>query len=212
MTYPPTWIVLGAGGHARSVSDVIERGGGLVVAVTGAVEGTPWRVPVLVDDDAALAQALEQGHRVALGVGANGARAALVERVLHRGASAPPVLALTASVARDAEVGIGSVIHEHAHVGPLARLGRGVIVNTAAVVEHDCVIGDAAHIAPGAVLLGSARVGAGAMVGSGACVLPGRAVGESAVVGAGAVVRDNVPAGRTVIGVPAVEIGSTTRP
>ena len=43
----------------------------------------------------------------------------------------------------------------------------------------------------------------GASIGSGAVILCGITVGEGAIVGAGAVVTSDVPAGRTVYGVPA---------
>ena len=46
-------------------------------------------------------------------------------------------------------------------------------------------------------------VEAGALVGIGAVVLPGKTIGAWATVGAGAVVIDDVPAGATVVGVPA---------
>jgi UDP-perosamine 4-acetyltransferase len=119
------------------------------------------------------------------------------------GEVAPAVIAATATVSPRSTLGAGTVVLEHAHVGPSTRLGIGVIVNTGAVVEHDCVVGDGVHIAPGAALLGAARVGDRAFVGSGARILPGVDVGAGATVGAGAVVTRSVPAGRSVVGVPA---------
>jgi acetyltransferase-like isoleucine patch superfamily enzyme len=43
----------------------------------------------------------------------------------------------------------------------------------------------------------------GALIGAGATVSPGVLVGDRAIVGAGAVVVTDVPAGATVVGVPA---------
>jgi sugar O-acyltransferase (sialic acid O-acetyltransferase NeuD family) len=198
-----TWIILGAGGHARSLTDVILRTGGELVAVTGDAPEGSWSVPVLGSDLEALASATGGGHLLALGIGDNRARMKVLRGLDGAEALAAPVIALTSTVAVDAEVGPGSSVLEHSHVGPAARLGIAVIVNTAAVVEHDCVVGDGAHVAPGACVLGGARIGAGTFIGSGARVLPGVSVGDGVVVGAGAVVKDDVPDGQTVVGVPA---------
>ena len=84
-----------------------------------------------------------------------------------------------------------------------AVIGANCIINSGAVVEHDCRIGDHAHISPGAALGGGVTVGQFSQIGLGAVLLPGSTVGEESVVGAGAVVLDVVPAGSTVVGVPA---------
>lgn len=47
------------------------------------------------------------------------------------------------------------------------------------------------------------RVCRGASIGTGAVILGGVTIGENALVGAGAVVTHDVPAGQTVVGVPA---------
>ncbi len=197
------WVVLGAGGHARSVVDVLERVGHTVVAVSGQTGGHPWHVDVLGDDTEALALAERDGLHTCVAVGANAARARLVADVLARGLSSPPVVASTATVSPRSRLGAGTVVLEHAHVGPAAELGDAVIVNTAAVVEHDCVVGAGVHVAPGAVLLGAASVGEATLVGSGARVLPGVAVGARVTIGSGAVVTTPVGDDQTVVGVPA---------
>jgi sugar O-acyltransferase (sialic acid O-acetyltransferase NeuD family) len=198
-----SWALVGAGGHARVVHDVLVRSGDRVVAVSGETRGPAWDVPVLADDAELVALVERTGAAVALGVGDDARRVGLLSWARRADVSLPPVVASTATVAPSATLGAGTVVLEHAHVGPSARLGRAVVVNTAAVVEHDVVVGDGSHIAPGAVLLGAVTIGSGTLVGSGARVLPGIRVGARAVLGAGAVVIADVPDDAVVTGVPA---------
>lgn len=197
-----SYVVLGAGGHAASVADVIASTGGRVVLFAGDPGG--HAIGATTNDDAsALAEAAVAGHRVVVGIGDNARRRAAAAQIAP-GLLAAAIVAATASVAESAQLGDGTVVHHQAHVGPRAVVGSGVIVNTAAVVEHDCVVGPGAHLAPGAVILGDVKIGSDVLVGSGARVLPGVTVGDRSIVGAGAVVTEDVPADVTVIGIPAV--------
>ncbi len=199
---PTSWISLGAGGHAASVAHAL-LGVGKLHAVVGSAS-REWTVPVLESDDDALSMAGDRGLRVIVTIGENRRRLAVVNEV-------PPELlwsaaAVTSTVADDVRLGDSTVVLHHAHVGPGARVGRGVIINTAAVVEHDVSVSDGAHIAPGAVVLGGARIGQGALIGAGAVILPGRSIGPDATIGAGAVVSHDVPTGARVAGVPAADL------
>jgi acetyltransferase-like isoleucine patch superfamily enzyme len=55
-------------------------------------------------------------------------------------------------------------------------------------------------------LTGSVTVGSRVMFGTHAAVIPGRQIGDDALIGAGSAVIRNVPAGVTVMGVPAKRI------
>ncbi|MDP5227245.1 MULTISPECIES: transferase [Arthrobacter] len=219
------WLILGASGHARSLASIIRGRGERIAAVCdqGLTPGhsqetqddpslevfrnADGTLPELFDDDDdAFGFARRASCSVTIGVGANAIRARIAARLLADASLvrlSEPLLAASATVDATAVVGRFSQVAEHAHVGPLARLGDAVIVNTGAIVEHDCVVGAGSHLAPGAVLLGAASTGRGVFIGSGARLLPGVEAGDDAILGAGAVAVRSIPGMATYVGIPA---------
>lgn len=206
-------VIAGAGGHARSVIEALRSGAGELepVACTdpdhekvgGAVDG----VPVLGGDDQLPGLRADGVEGACLGIGGigdNGPRARLYDRLRELGFVLPTVAHARAVIAGSATIGAGSQVLAAAVIGPGAQIGDNVVVNTGAVVEHDCQIADHVHLATRCALGGGVRVLAGAHVGIGAAVLQGLTIGERAVVGGGAVVIRSVPSGTVVVGVPAV--------
>jgi UDP-perosamine 4-acetyltransferase len=205
-------VVVGAGGHARSVIEALLSGGGALepVACTDPDPARAGRVldgvPV-VGGDEELERLRREGVEGAClgigGVGDNGPRARLHRTLLELGFELPPVLHAAAEVARSASVGAGTQVLAGAIVCAGAVIGDNVIVNTGAIVEHDCRIADDVHLATASALGGAVQVDRGAHVGLGASVLQGLTIGERAVVGAGAVVIRDVPPDTIAVGCPA---------
>lgn len=198
-------LILGAGGHAKVVADILRCRG---TTVLGFLDDDPatWgtarlELPVL-GGIATYRERMPGG--LILGIGDIAARVALVERL---GTDARTLWCNAihphATVARSVRLGRGVAVVARAVVNPDAILGDHSIVNTGATVDHDCAIGEHAHIGPGAHLGGGVHIGRGAFIGIGASVTPGLTIGDGAVVGAGAVVVADVPPHAMVKGVPA---------
>ncbi|MEW6181620.1 MAG: NeuD/PglB/VioB family sugar acetyltransferase [Bacillota bacterium] len=205
----PQIVIIGAGGHAAMVTDIILKAGKYSLAGYTAPGSPPpasrLRFRYLGNDDV-LPTLRRQGVKMAAlgvgGVGDNKPRRRMYEHIHSLGFSFPPLIHPSAVVADDLTVE-GLIIAPGAVVNPRVELGVNTIINSAAVVEHNCVVGEHVHVAPGAVLCGGVRVGGLAHVGAGAVVIQGVALGEGAVVGAGAVVLHDVNPWTVVAGNPA---------
>jgi sugar O-acyltransferase (sialic acid O-acetyltransferase NeuD family) len=197
----PTFVVIGAGGHAKVVIATIEASGGKVVRLlddTVALQGT--RVLGHLVEGPISEEAVGDGARAVIAVGSNRSRSVIASRLnVEYGIAIHP----SAVVHESAVIGAGTVVFAGAIVQPDVRIGRHVILNTGASIDHDCVLGDYVHVAPGAHLAGKVHIDEGALMGIGSCAIPGVRVGAWATVGAGGVVLQAVASGATAIGVPA---------
>jgi sugar O-acyltransferase (sialic acid O-acetyltransferase NeuD family) len=82
-------------------------------------------------------------------------------------------------------------------------LGPFSLVNSACTIGHEACIGHYGVLNPAANISGGVVLGDEVLVGTGAQILQYVRVGDKATVGAGAVVTEDVPAGETVVGIPA---------
>lgn len=202
----PQLVLLGAGGHAKVVIELLRAAG--MFEVVGLLDPAPSAptllgVPVLGSEEMLpelRRQGVEHGF---VAIGANALRQRLGGRLAMEGFRQPAAIHPAAFVAPSARVEDGALVMARAVLGTESIAGTLSIVNTGAVVDHDCRLDEACHVAPGCALAGNVVVGARALVGIGSAVRPGIRIGDDAVIGAGsAVVRDVAPGAR-VAGVPA---------
>jgi sugar O-acyltransferase (sialic acid O-acetyltransferase NeuD family) len=114
----------------------------------------------------------------------------------------------SAWLAGDVVCGPGTTVAPRACLNRFVRIGAHVLVNVAAVLSHDVSVGDFVTISPGCLIGGGVAIEDDAFLGIGSVVRDEIRIGRGATVGAGAVVVTDVPAGSTVVGVPARPIES----
>jgi len=212
---PPRIILWGGTGQAKVVRPIIEHYGSKVVAV---FDDNPNLLPPFPDVPLYVGwggfqewiqgypRRAELGFCVAIGNPHGRVRVRFHERLMAEGLQAVTLAHPSARIAPNASIGEGCQLMAGAIVNPEARLGRQCIINTKASVDHECVLDDGVELAPGVTLCGIAHLGINVWVCAGATVLPRINIGADAIVGAGAVVIRDVPAGVTVVGVPAKRI------
>lgn len=208
MTAVACW---GATGHALVLRETLAALGHRLVVLAdmrelaSPIDGVPcvWGEAGFERWEATTNDQGGRGAVVAIGGSRGADRVARQAWFAARGYKVLTLVHPRAFVADDANLDEGCQVLPMAAVCSGAVLGRGVIVNTRASVDHGCELASGVHVAPGATLAGEVRVGENALIGVGATILPRMQIGKGAIVGAGAVVTKNVPAGATVVGVPA---------
>jgi sugar O-acyltransferase (sialic acid O-acetyltransferase NeuD family) len=192
-------VILGNGGHAKSLVDIIEREkryeiAGYVVNENNS-EMPDVKYPRL-GGDAQLEQIFQSGiTNAAVGVGYmgnSGLREKLWEQLKQIGFSLPVICDPSAVLAGNVKIGEGSFIGKGSIVNANASVGKMCIINTGAIVEHGCEVGDFSHISVGSVLCGDVKVGAASFVGANATVIQGISIGRGCIIGAGTTIRKNL--------------------
>lgn len=206
----PELILLGGGGHARSVLAALRALELPVIGYVAPRAGDLADCRYLGDDD--VLGTLDPDEVLFVnGLGSTAstdARRALYERAVARGFRAPQIVHPRGFVDPGARLDGGVQVLAGAFVNSGVVIEENVLINSGAIIEHDVVVGAHSHVSPGAVIAGGVRIGEGVHVGLGARVIQGLTLGSGSVIGAGAVVIRDVPAGTVVVGVPARATGS----
>jgi sugar O-acyltransferase (sialic acid O-acetyltransferase NeuD family) len=162
-------VVVGAGGHAKTVIATAQAAGLVIAEVLdddtakwgSRLSGVPVRGPVDLP---------RPGRPALLAIGDNRTRRALAERLALTWTTA---VHPAATVHPSVRLGPGTVVLAGSVIQPDTTVGCHAIVNTAATIDHDCRLGDYVHLAPGVHLSGGVTLGDGVLCGIASAVAPG---------------------------------------
>lgn len=175
-------LIIGAGGHGRSVAEAVLASGELIVA--GFLDDlfpelkSVWDIPVL-GRVADFAKWREAADFTFVAIGNNALRRRVTCGLQAAGFALVTVVHPRAIISPTAVIGAGTAIMAGAIIGTEACLGDGVIVNCAAVVDHHCRVGDFGHLGVNASMAG------GAVLGEAAWMQAGSALGYGVEIEAG---------------------------
>jgi UDP-perosamine 4-acetyltransferase len=198
-------IVLGAGGHAKVVIEILQASGETVDYCVSGTHGPDTCAGVSVlEGDEHLPLLRQRGYgRAFVAIGSNTIRQRMADVVRRVGFQLINAISPHAIISPSARLGGGIAVMAGAVINAASVIDDLVIINTGATIDHDCHIGSGVHIGPQCALAGNVTVGEGAFLGTGAKVIPGMQIGRRAIVGAGGVVIRNIPDGAVAVGVPA---------
>lgn len=192
-------LLVGGGGHCKSIIDVIENSSrftvrGIVQPKTN--ENTSLLGYPILGEDADIPELLSNGNDALVTVGqikTPDIRKRLYDLMIRLKASLPVLVSDKSYVSRHSELGNGTVVMHGAIINAAARINVNTIINSMALIEHDVMIGEHCHISTGTRVNGGVQIGDGSFIGSGVIIHQGIRIGTKCIISAGSVVSKDLP-------------------
>lgn len=210
MTNKRKIILVGGGGHAKVLIDLIRLAGEYEIAGILDHNHEPGNlvsgIPVLGNDDMLPEIFAENITNVCIGVGSvkdTLVRTTLFKKVKGIGFFVPPLIHPSAVVSEYSVISEGVQLMVNTVIQPGVTISENTLINTGTIIEHDGTVGRHVHVCPGVVISGVCKIGNETFIGAGATVINGLTIGDKVTVAAGSVVVHDIADGASVKGVPA---------
>ena len=187
-------LVVGAGGHGRSVAEAADLSGQFeVVGFLDDAASVGERVlgSYVLGPVDSMADHFSVADQAIVAIGNNAVREKLMQQLTEAAYVIATVVHPRAFISPTAVLGQGSAIMAGAIVGTEARLGVVAIVNCGAVVDHHAHAEDFSHLGVNACMAGGTVIGRGAWIQAGVALGYGVSVAPGAVLMLGTAVHKN---------------------
>ena len=167
-------ILIGGGGHCRSVIDVIEQEDKyLIIGIVDTKENVGKKVfnyeVIGCDDDLVTLFGTCRNAFITVGhIKSNALRVKIYSTLKEIGFTLPTIISPLAYVSKYSRIGEGTIIMHHALINANVKIGKNCIINSKALIEHDCIIGNHCHISTASVINGGVTVKENTFFGSNA--------------------------------------------
>ena len=171
----PEILLLGAGGHCKSVIDVIEQENKFKIAGIIDADSVDIGQSILgyhiIGTDSDLSRLYKKYKYALITVGyikTPHIRIKLYNLLKKIGYKLPVIISPLAYVSKHSHINEGTIIMHHSIVNATAKVGKNSIINTKALIEHDAIIEDNCHISTGSIVNGGVHVRENTFYGSNA--------------------------------------------
>jgi len=187
-------VLIGGGGHCKSVIDVIEQEGKFqIVGIIDKAElfGTDVLGYPVIGSDLDL-ESLAKKHAYALitigQIKSPDQRIKLFDLAKRAGFTMPSILSPRAYISKHAFIGDGTVVMHDVLINAKATIGNNCIINSRALIEHDSKISAHCHISTSVTINGGVTVGSGCFIGSGTTTKESIVIKKNSFIKAGSLV------------------------
>ncbi len=202
-------IILGNGGHTKSLLEIIRLQDKKVLGVTDPFAKSRMHEEYLFfDSDEAILKYSPSEVLLVNGIGSTNnteKRTQIYNKFHNLGYKFDTLVHPSSIIAKDVILEEGVQVMPGVIVQPGSKIKSNSIINTKVSIDHDCTIGSHVHIAPGVTVSGNVYIDDKVHVGAGATIIQGIVIEQKCLVASGAVVIKDVKRKKKVKGVPAKE-------
>ena len=184
-------ILIGGGGHCKSVIDVIEHEAKYKIAgiidkpelINKKILGYP-----IIGNDLELENFAKKYQYALITIGhikSSSLRIRLFDLAKSAGFLLPTIVSPKAYISKHSKIGYGNVIMNNAIINANTSIGNNCIINSKALIEHDCSVNDHCHISTNVTINGGSKIGAGCFIGSNATIINNITIKENSFIKAG---------------------------
>ena len=200
-------IIIGAGGHCRSV-------------LSAAKSMQTWEDYKVIDFNFSKQNEQIMGFNVLpfnkiselngknvdffIAVGDNSLRKSIFKKISNLKCNFVNIQHPNALIDSHSKIGTGNYFGQFSNIGACANMGNFNIINSFGNIEHEVIIGNFNHLAPSSTICGRSELKNGVFIGSKAVVIEKIKIAENTIIGAGSVVLKSVnEANKKLVGIPA---------
>jgi len=188
-------ILIGGGGHCKSVIDVIEQE--KKYKIYGIIDkpeflGTKILKYKVIGNDLDLKSFAKEVKNALITVGqikSAKLRIKLFKLAKKAGFILPTVISPNSYVSKYSKIGNGSIVMHQAIVNANTSIGDNCIINSKALIEHDCSISNHCHISTNATINGGVKIGSECFIGSNVTTKDNIKIKENSFIKAGTLIK-----------------------
>ena len=202
---PKDVIIIGSGGHARVIADIIKKSGDEIVGFLD--DNADIQGKTIFDGKIVLGDTSEESVKkysdcyFIIGIGSNRVRKIISEK--YSNLKWYTAIHPSSIIGSEVSINEGTAIMAGTIINTGTVVGKHCIVNTSSSLDHDNILEDYVHISPGSHLAGTVKINEGTWICAGVTIINNITIGKNNVIGAGATVIRNIEEeNSTFIGIP----------
>jgi sugar O-acyltransferase (sialic acid O-acetyltransferase NeuD family) len=190
--------ILGAGGHAKVIIDLIK-------------ELNQYSIVGIYDDNKTgyfsgikiLGKISELDKKIenyVIGIGSDKVRKMIYKK--YKDLNWPVLIHPRSIVSKTVEIEKGTVVFAGSVIQTEVKIGKFCIINTNCNIDHECMVGNYTSICPGSTICGQVIIGNLVFIGANSTVIQCLKIEDNSIIGAGSVIIKNVNKNSKIVGNP----------